>query len=147
MPFCMKLAQRPLAQSPSTAHVAPNTAPMPVPVLLLLVALLVDPVVLLDVVPLVLDVALLPPLPPLPPWPPLLLLAPVVAVLSPLPDPPLPVLSLPHPAVMIPIPMMTGIQRIRSSSSFRRDRLCADRRGRRCYIRVNNGARSGGNLW
>ena len=116
-PFCMKLAQRPLAQSASTVHVAPNTAPTPVPVLL--VALLLPPLVLLDVVPPVLDVALPPPLPP---WPllPLLLLAPVVSVPLPLPDPPLPVLSLPHPAVMIPIPMMTGIQRIRSSSDVQK---------------------------
>jgi hypothetical protein len=130
----MKLAQRPLAHSASTAHVAPNTAPRPVPVLL--DALLVAPLVLLDVVPLVLDVTLLLPL--LPPWP-LLLLAPVVAallLLLALPPPPL-VLSLPHPAVTIPIPMMTGIQRILCfSSSFRRDRLWGGRRGRRGEVAV-----------
>jgi hypothetical protein len=59
----MKVAQRPLAQSALVVHVAPNAAPMPVPVLLVALPVLPAPV-LVDVTP-VLDVA--PPLPPLPP--------------------------------------------------------------------------------
>jgi hypothetical protein len=56
-PFCMKVAQRPLAQSESAVHSAPNAEPMPAPVLLV-----APPApVLVDVTP-VLDVA--PPLPP-----------------------------------------------------------------------------------
>jgi hypothetical protein len=58
MPFCMKLAQSPLAQSVFIVQIAPKSAPMPVPVLLLLPLLVA---VLVDVLP-VLDVA--PPLPP-----------------------------------------------------------------------------------
>jgi hypothetical protein len=61
-PFCMNVAQRPLAQSASTAQVAPKIAPMPEPLLplALLLPLPVDePVVLPDVV--------VDPAPPLPP--------------------------------------------------------------------------------
>jgi hypothetical protein len=114
---------------------------MPVPVLLValvepLVALLVD-------VPLVLEVvAAAPPLPPWPP-PPLVALAVPDAVVV-LEAPPAPVLVLevvlspPQPAAMIPIPVMASVQRIQPSSSFRNEtRLCADRHGPGCYIRVN----------
>jgi hypothetical protein len=62
MPFCMKVAQRPLMQSASTVHVAPKIAPMAEPVLL--VAL---PVVLLDALLDVLLDAVVDPAPPLPP--------------------------------------------------------------------------------
>lgn len=59
MPFCMKLAQRPLMQSASTMQVAPKIAPMAEPVLL--VALLVA---LLDALLVALLVAVVDPAPP-----------------------------------------------------------------------------------
>ncbi|MEP7126157.1 MAG: hypothetical protein ABJE95_34815, partial [Byssovorax sp.] len=62
MPFCMKLAQRPLAQSLSIMQVAPKIAPIAEPVLL--VALPVAPVVD-DAV--VLAAVVVDPAPPLPP--------------------------------------------------------------------------------
>jgi hypothetical protein len=122
MPFCMKVAQRLLAQSEFIVQVAPKMAPMPVPVLL--VALVVP---LLDEVAVALDVA---PAPPPPPWPPPPVVALVVVAAAPpvplaLVPPPapvlvLPVVSPPHPAVRSPIPIIPIIQRIRSSASFGR---------------------------
>jgi hypothetical protein len=142
MPFCMKVAQRPLAQSASTRQVAPKTAPMLVPVLV--VALLLPLAALLVDVPLALEVvAAAPPLPPWPPAPLPLAVAPDdVAVLVP-GAPPEPVLVLevvlspPQPAAMIPIPVMASVQRIEPSASFDSGSLCADLRSARCDNRVN----------
>jgi hypothetical protein len=118
MPFCMKVAHRPLAHSAFIVQVAPKTAPMPEPLLplALLPALLVDDAVVLD--------DAVDPAPPLPPWPPPLVALAVAVVVSVVPPAPVPVLvvplSPPQPAAMIPIPMSASIARIQSSTSFER---------------------------